>query len=850
MTEEEVRCLRGLSEDEVKKQRDRFGLNELPSSEPKSLLAIIAHVVTEPMILLLLVGGGVYFILGDTMEALVLLVFVFVVITIEFLQERKTERTLEALRDLSSPRALVIRDGVQTRIAGRDVVPEDLVILSEGDRVPADGYMLYANNVTIDESLLTGESVPVRKKAVVGDFQPTAPGGDDLPAVFSGTLVVQGQGVACISSTGRETRMGRIGSDLDEITSGRTPLQQETDSFVKKVATVGFCCCALVVILFGLTRHDWYGGLLAGIALAMAVLPEEFPVVMTIFLSLGAWRIAQRQVLTRNSPAIETLGTASVLCVDKTGTLTQNKMTIARICAGGKCYEVSQSPEAKLPEEVHPVIEFGILASQRDPFDPMEKAFTNLGENSLSNTEHLHTDWTLAREYPLSPEMLALSHAWVSPDGKGFVVAAKGAPEAIVDLCHLDTEARASVDKEVDELARAGLRVLAVARATAPEGTLPPEQHDFVFELLGLVGLADPIRASAPAAVSECLRAGLRVVMITGDYPQTALQIAEQIGLPHEGAVMTGPELEALDDEALSEKVSNLCVFARVVPEQKLRIVRAFQARNEIVAMTGDGVNDAPALKAADIGIAMGQRGTDVAREASDLVILDDDFSSIVAAVRMGRRIFDNLEKAMAYILSIHVPIAGVSLVPVILKWPLVLLPVHIAFLELIIDPACSIAFEAEPEEAEVMKRPPRPRDQPLFSRTLLGLSLTQGIVVLLITLTMFGIAHSRGHGETEARALTFVTLVVANIALILTNRSWTRTFLQILSTPNKAVWYVVVGALGFLSLALFTTYGRTLFRFGMLHGDDLAICFGAGVASVLWFELLKYFRPRRLMEN
>lgn len=848
MNEREVRALQGLDTDEVARRMELHGPNELPSAKPRSVGLIAKDVLCEPMILLLLGGGAIYFALGDVGEALVLLSFVFIVVAIEFMQERKTERALEALRDLSSPRALVIRDGVQTRIAGREVVPGDLVVLAEGDRVPADGILLYASNVTVDESLLTGESVPVRKRAAEapdregtdGEVMPR-PGGDDQPSVFSGTLVVAGQGVAQIVSTGSTTAIGRIGSSLRSIKPEKTRLQRETDAFVKTVALIGFCCCAIVVVAYGLTRHDWLGGLLAGIALAMAILPEEFPVVLTIFLSLGAWRMSRHQVLTRRTPSIETLGSATVLCVDKTGTLTQNRMTIVRIVVDETRHLLDADRVAELPEAVHTIVEYGILACQRDPFDPMEKAFTKLRDEQLSRTEHVHRDWNLVHEYPLSTSLLALSHVWTCPDDDGLVVAAKGAPEAIMDLCHMAEAQRITVGHHVDAMASDGLRILAVARAIHPGPDLPPEQHDFTFEYLGLVGLADPVRPTVPAAVGECRQAGIRVVMITGDYPATALSIAETIGLDHGNRAITGPELEACAEADLSERLADVNVFARVVPEQKLRIVQALKARGEVVAMTGDGVNDAPALKAADIGIAMGQRGTDVAREASDLVLLDDDFTSIVSAVRMGRRIYDNLEKAMAYILSIHVPIAGISLIPVLLKWPLILMPVHIAFLELIIDPACSVAFEAEPEEATVMTRPPRPRDRPLFNRYIVGLSLLQGASVLAIVTAVYAISRHLGHGENECRALTFVTLVVANVALILTNRSWSRTIFRSVATPNRSLWYVVFGAVLMLVLALSLPMARQLFRFSPLQLHDLLPAVLGGVFSILWFELLKW---------
>ncbi len=798
------------------------------------------------MFLLLVAGDLIYLVLGDVREALILLGFVFVVIGITFYQERKTERALEALRDLSSPRALVIRDGEQRRIAGRDVVRGDIVILTEGDRVPADATLLSCTNFSVDESLLTGESISVRKTSCDGTIGMGPPGGDDRPFVYSGTLVVQGYGIAQVQATGMSTEMGKIGKALKTVDTEKSPLQRETGRLVRILALIGTALCILTVILYWVTRGSLLNGFLAGITLAMAMLPEEFPMILTIFLALGAWRLSQRQVLTRRTPAVEALGSTTVLCVDKTGTLTVNRMSVARLFSDSKFFDPLTSHEESLPETFHELVEFGILASQTDPFDPMEKALKSLGEHALSNTEHLHANWQLVREYPLSENLLALSHVWKSPDGKDYIIAAKGAPESIIDLCHMDGSRIQQLSEQIRLMAGEGLRVIGVAKASFTETDLPGEQHDFAFEFLGLVGLADPVRPSVPEAIKECYAAGIRVIMITGDYPVTAISIAGQIGLTPVKNIITGPELDSMDDVELRSRIREATVCARVVPEQKLRIVNALKANGEVVAMTGDGVNDAPALKSSHIGIAMGGRGTDVAREASSLVLLDDDFSSIVRAVRMGRRVFDNLKKAMTYIFAVHVPIAGISLIPILFGWPLVLLPVHIVFLELIIDPACSIVFEAEAEEKGVMMRPPRNLQEPIFGPRVIGISLLQGLSVLSIILAVFYSALYRGQGELDARALTFCTLIVANLGLIMTNRSWSRTIVSSLSSPNKALWWVVAGALAFLAIVLYVPGLRTLFRFSFLHPIDLLISLAAGVFSIIWFEALKVLNKRR----
>jgi Ca2+-transporting ATPase len=853
----------GLSEQEAASRLKQEGYNELSSTGRRTLWTLAWETVQDPIFLLLVGGGVIYLILGDVQEALILLGFVCFIMVISLYQEGKTEHALEALRDLSSPRALVIRDGQQKRIAGREVVRGDLLVLAEGDRVPADAILLFCSNLSTDESLLTGESLPVRKVAAVGNMALERPGGDDLPFVYAGTLVVRGSGVAEVVAVGVQTEMGKIGKALQQLKPEPTALQQEMTRLVNKLFAIAVAFCVAIVVVYGLTKGDWLKAVLAGITLAMAILPNEFPVVVTIFLALGAWRISQKHVLARRTSAVESLGSATVLCVDKTGTLTLNQMSVQRVLAfdnqgNSPCdYDFGAHQKEPLPEAVHQLVEFSILASQRDPFDPMEKALKQLGNDYLADTEHLHNDWKLLREYPLSPDLLAMTHVWQSADGKQYDIAAKGAPEAIADLCHFTPQQRQNLATQISDMANAGLRILGVAKASlleAPPPFLPPHpslnpdnlpdrQHDFPFEFLGLVGLSDPVRPTVAAAIQECYTAGIRVVMITGDYPGTAQSIARQIGLMQMGAILTGAELNQLSEIELGERIQSTNIFARVVPEQKLQIVNALKAKGEVVAMTGDGVNDAPALKSAQIGIAMGERGTDVARESAALVLLDDDFSSIVAAVKLGRRIFDNLRKAMAYLLAIHIPIAGISLIPVLFKLPLVLLPVHVAFLHLIIDPACSVVLEAEPAEADVMNRPPRNPKEPLFGKKTLLLALLQGAGILVIILGTFLVALYRRQGELDARALTFTTLIFANLGLILSGRYSSRISLKTLKSHNSALWWVFGGGLLFLALVLYVPFLRNLFSFSFLHPIDLAICFGGGVISVLWFEQLKLWR-------
>lgn len=831
----------GLSSQRAQELIKNEGYNELKGKKSRNIWDIIFGVIKEPMFILLVACGTLYMLLGDKEEGIMLLGFVFFVMGIEFYQERKSEKALNALKDLASPRALVIRDGVEKRIAGREVVREDILILQEGDRVPADATVLESVNLLVDESLLTGESVPVRKHDWDGEDEDNQLGGDDRPFVYSGTMIVQGHALAIVTHIGMETQIGKIGKAIENVEESPTKLKKEIGRLVKKLTIIGALLCVLVVVVYFLTRSSLMEGFLAGITLTMAMLPEEFPVVLTIFMAIGAWRISKKHVLTRKPSAIETLGSATVLCTDKTGTLTENKMKVAKLYNGRDFWIEKSSKE--FPEEFHDIIEYGILSSQTNPFDPMEIAINNIGKSFLNGTEHLHSNWKMEKEYSLSKEMLAMSHVFRNTSTNQMVIAAKGAPESIFDLCHLESSVQDKYAKAVGDMASDGLRVLGVAKSVQNGDLLPNNQHSFDFEFVGLIGLQDPIRRQVPAAVAECQSAGIRVIMITGDYPLTALNIAKEIGLSNYNQFITGAELAQISEEELSERIKSVNVFARVVPEQKLKIVNALKRNNEIVAMTGDGVNDAPALKAANIGIAMGEKGTDVAREASELVLMDDNFGSIVESIKMGRRIFDNLQKALGYIFAIHVPIAGLALIPVFFSgYPLVLWPVHVVFMELIIDPSCSVIFEAEKAEKNVMSRPPRNLNEPFFGAKKILISCLQGVWVLLATLGIYFIALELGYDIGQVRAMTFTTLIIANVMTILTNRSWSESIFTILRTPNPTVKWVAGGALLFITLILTIPFLQKMFQFSAITVFEAIMVILVGISTIIWFELYKHF--------
>ena len=835
----------GLSSEEVDKKLVSEGYNELPSSKSRNFITIAIGVIKEPMFLLLVACGVLYMVLGDLQEGIMLLSFVFVIMGIEFYQEKKTEKALDALRELASPRALVIRDGVEKRIPGREVVTGDILILQEGDRIPADATVLSSVNLLADESLLTGESVPVRKLDWDGKNMGAEPGGDDLPFVYSGSMIVQGSGIAKVSATAINTEIGKIGKSIVDIAEEPTLLKKEMGTLVKRLTVTGFILCLLVIVVYTLTRGDLLKGFLAGITLAMAMLPEEFPVVLTIFLAMGAWRMSKKHVLTRKPSAIETLGSATVLCTDKTGTITLNKMTVRQLFNCTDYFLIGK--ENELPETFHSIVEYGILASQAKPFDPMEKAITRLGDQYLQGTEHLKHEWEMIHEYPLTKELLAMSRVFSDRHSGEQSIAAKGAPEAIFDLCHLPADIRQKNAGAIEDMAGNGLRVLGVARARITSHELPENQHDFNFEFLGLIGLSDPIRPEVSDAVAECSRAGIRVIMITGDYPVTAMNIAREIGLTNPDTCITGQDLRSMTEEELCSRIRSINVFARVIPEQKLLIVNALKKNGEVVAMTGDGINDAPALKAAHIGIAMGEKGTDVAREAASLVLLNDNFSSIVAGTAMGRRIFDNLQKALGYIFAIHVPIAGLSLIPILLMHlPLILWPVHIVFLELIIDPACSMIFEAEKEEKNVMDRPPRNIDERFFGFKKIFISCMQGVGILAFVMGVYLFSYYTGHTEGQIRAMSFMTLIVANISVIMSNRSWTRSIIELLTIWNKAAGWVIGGAILFMILIMNIPFFLQLFQFEKIGIADSLVCIAAGLLTIIWFEVYKVIKLNR----
>jgi Ca2+-transporting ATPase len=825
---------KGLTTGQATDRLRMHGYNELASAQPKSLLTIGLEVVREPMFLLLISCGVLYMLLGEYREGAIMLFTICIIIFITFYQYQKTEKSLEALKRLSSPRALVLRNGIETRIPGTEVVPDDVILLHEGDRIPADAVLLEAWNFLVDESLLTGESVPVNK--MVSSASEAA-----VDLLFSGTLVVQGKGIARVTATGLQTKFGQIGTSLQEIEQDETRLQKEMKVFIRNIFIAGVIISIGVVVAFYATRGDFIQSVLNGLASAMAILPEEFPVVLTVFLALGAWRLSNQKVLTRRPSAIETLGSATVLCSDKTGTITQNIMQVGALFCQDQLIFKNEFEQQRT--RIADLLTAALYASSARSIDPMEKA--------ISNSFHqIHLEYTsdshLVKEFPLSKHLLAMSRVLREGNKEELSVYSKGAPEAIVGLCKFSEEEKQQTFDMVNQMAKKGFRVIAVASGNCSINFLPNHQEDFAFQFLGLVGLEDPIRPEVPKAVKECEEAGIKVIMITGDFPATASSIAKQIGLKAADYVITGPELKKMTESELREKIQRVQVFARIMPEQKLQLINTLKLNGEVVAMTGDGVNDAPALKAADIGVAMGKKGTDVAREASSLVLLDDNFASIVAAIRSGRKIYDNLQKAMSYILAIHTPIIGLALLPAFFtSLPILLMPLHIVFMELIIDPVCSIAFESEQEEVGIMKRPPRKPHELFFGWRRIAFSFFQGTLLLLVVVAVYLFSIAEGHTASEIRAIAFSSLIVGNLLLIITSLSKTRNIIAVLLEKNVAVLIIVVVAFVLLFLILTVPALQQIFSFQFPGFWHFMPAFAGASLMLIIFESYKYYASK-----
>jgi Ca2+-transporting ATPase len=826
----------GLSSAEVRHLQARHGFNELSIADHKTLGKAILHIITEPMFGLLLLAGLIYLLIGSAEDAAVLIVFILIAIGITLFQQRKSERAIEALKDLSSPRALVIRDSDTQRIAGREVTIGDVLVLEEGGRIAADATLINANDLLIDESLITGESTPVEKSCLSKNGIATN------NKIYSGCLVLRGGGQAIVTSIGMHTEVGKIGKSLKLISSKASPIQQEIGILIRRFALIGLCLSLLVWLIYGFIYRQWLQGALSAIALTMSLLPQEFTVILTVFMALGVWRIAQQQVLTRYAPVIETLGSINTLCVDKTGTLTQNQMALNVVATPEETVSV-QVCQSDFSTQCKELLIYAALASELTPFDPMEKAIHECLLKRYPNYQDIYSRCTLIHEYGISPNFPAIAHLWQDPYTQNEVlVAIKGSPETILNLCSIEKSLKDTIAFQINELTSKGYRVLGVAKSTYQKTTIqwPESIVGFDLKWIGLIGFSDPIRPEVPAAVNECRSAGIKVVMITGDHALTAQTIATQAGI-EASHTLSGKELDSMSDDELSNALNIVRIFYRIKPDQKLRLVKVLQKKGEIVGMTGDGVNDAPALKAANIGISMGKRGTDVAREASSLVLLDDDFSSIVNTIREGRRIYDNLQKAVIYVIAVHIPIAAAVFIPIILGAPTFLNPIHILFLEMIIDPACAIVFEMEAAENDVMLRPPRDLSHKLFSFQSISMAIIQGSGLAIIVVILYIGLIKLEYSQETATTITFGSLVLGNLLLIIVSRSNKQNLFKILKKVNPSQKWVFGLAIGSFVLMTLIDFARERFQFSTLTIDGALIILLSGALGLLWSEAIKY---------
>lgn len=817
----------GLSEAEAKERLAKHGANELQSQNRFSLLICLLSIFKEPMFLLLFGAAGCYFFLGEPADGSIMLLFVVFVAGINFFQEYRTDKTLQALRKLTAPHVEVVRDGEVRRIDSRELVPGDLMIVNEGEKVSADARIIEFFDLGADESILTGESETVWKK--VNGAEPFA--NWRLDHIYAGTTVIYGTALAEVTATAFDTEYGKISRSVQEVESPRTPLENDIGRLVKYCASLGLACCVLCAAVYYICRADVIGAILAGVTLAMSIIPEELPVILTVFMAIGAWKLARANALMRRIPAVETLGSVSVLCSDKTGTLTENRMSLEHVMPQTSAFSENE------------LMRLSVLASENVPFDPMEQAIQKQAEESGLDLKEILSH-ELRHEYPFSSETKMMGHVWQIRGELCRCI--KGSPESIIPLCGMTDAERESLDVSQKELMANGCRVIAVAVSRGGD-EVGSDIKDHKYNFAGLLGFVDPPRKETPPAIQAAARAGIRVMIVTGDHALTARAIADRIGAEMRGDTITGAELDSISDAELREKIKHTTIFARVMPRQKLRIVKALQANGEIVAMTGDGVNDAPALKAADIGVAMGKRGTEVAREAADMILLDDNFSTIVHSVEDGRRIYDNIRKAIGYVLVIHIPIALIALMnPLLFKNVLLLLPIHVVLLELVIDPTCSIIFERMPAEPNIMSRPPRRRSESVLSRFILMKSIIQGLVIFAAGASAILFLRNTGVTPEEIRSFMLFYLVMANFFLVYVNASELESVFRIIfEWRDKTVWCINGAVVALPLLLIFTPFGNMLARTEPFCIRHLMYAVGIALCAAGWYELVKLFRNR-----
>jgi P-type Ca2+ transporter type 2C len=819
---------RGLSEQEIPGLIRRYGRNIIKAKRSGKFLHILRDLVLEPMFIILVIAASLYFILGQSSEGWMMISGIIFISAISVYQNIRSSKAIEALNQLTEPRSVVIRDGIERPILSEGLVPGDIIVLEEGRKVPADAVLIRANDLSVDESIITGESLPVEKYS-----------GNGTDLLFQSTIINSGKCIARVTATGNNTALGKIGRSIHNYVPGKTRLQQQIEKFVRQLALFGVIAFLIIWLVNYLNSGDVISSLLFGLTLAMASIPEEIPVAFSSFMALGAYRMSRLGIISRQPKTIEDLGAVTVMCLDKTGTITENKMKLRSIYDFNK-NELYDNDHNKIPEE-NELLKYAVLASERDPFDAMEKAiseafFQNTKNNYVASIPMIH-------EYPLEGRPPMMTHVYAG-DGKK-IVAAKGGLERMVKVCKLQPVDAERIFHIGGEMAAKGFRVLGVASAEHIAGELPLSQDDFEWKFEGLLALYDPPKQNAREVFQQLYQAHIRIKMITGDLPATAINIAQQVGMGSNLQHLTGEQVMSMNDDELRIAVIKTTIYARMFPEAKLKVINALKANGEVVAMTGDGVNDAPALQSSHIGIAMGKHGTEMARQSADLILTDDNIEKIIVAIAHGRRIFNNIKKAFRYIISIHIPVILTASLPVLLGWkyPNIFSPIHVIFLELIMTPTCSVFYEREPVEDNIMIQEPVKRRSALFSRAEIFISIIQGCIIALGVLLLYHIYMADGHSPEKIRTVVFTTLLMSNVFLTFTNRSFSKNFWQTLHYKNPLALPVLLLSVLFIIIILAADPVRSVFEMSSIGMYDLSICFGVSVFSVFWFEAYKRFR-------
>jgi Ca2+-transporting ATPase len=816
---------KGLRQADIPELQKKFGKNIYQVESSRNLFHIIWEIVKEPLFLLLVIGCCMYFILGEINEGIMMALAMVLVTAISVFQDARSTKALKALKEFTEPKVVVIRDGTEKIIDTASLVPGDIIILEEGNKIPADAQVLQANDLTVNESVITGESLPVEKTTMHQQNQ-----------LYQGSVINTGKCTARVTATGNHTVLGKLGTSVASYSYPKTLLQEQIGKFVKLLAFLGLTAFVIICIVTYTHTGSFAQSLLAGLTLALAAIPEEIPVAFSSFMALGALYMSKRGIISRQPQTIENLGATTIICLDKTGTITENRMQVKEI------YSYASDRLADIEKDGiaadNSVLIFGRLASEPSPFDPMEMAILEAFEQKIASP--YKPAYKMVHEYPLLGKPPMMTHVYESLNKK--IVAAKGAMERIVHVCKLDAATVAKITGYASSMASKGYRVIGVASAVFNGPVMPSEQDQFDWQFEGLLSLYDPPRKNVATVFQQFYEAKIGIKLLTGDYPETAMTIARQVNMQGVSSYLTGDAVMQMNKEELATAVSNTNLFARMFPEAKFRVIEALKANGEIVAMTGDGVNDGPALKSANIGIALGKKGTEIARQAADLILTDDNISNIVEAVRQGRKIFSNLKKAVRYIISIHIPIILTASLPLLLGWkyPAVFTPIHIIFLELIMGPTCSVFFEREPVEENIMRIPPRNRKEGLFRRQEFLISIIQGLIISFAVLGLYFLFMQNDRSLAETRTVVFTTLVMCNIFLTFVNRSFRETInTTIFYKNNLAPWVLAISVL-FLALIHLNSFASELFGLSALSYNDFALCTGVAFISIFWFEAYK----------